>query len=200
MKFVGKNNLLGSRFLEIIYFVEETSLWIRRAGLTQPALCFSFPVHKLEKKKTQLFDYVAKYLTLLYDILCRRERFVGLKNIENLHSLQHDHMVNVLSSLQLSAQISALLAAYWQPTLWHGAPSCAFMPTVPTESMSHTINHVFKGKTLCQHTFQKCPIMQNSSTVVCLIVSRCAEAFFLILFFREKKSIPCDFAQSPFSR
>lgn len=26
MKFVGKNNLLGSRFLEIIYFVEETSL------------------------------------------------------------------------------------------------------------------------------------------------------------------------------
>lgn len=57
----------------------------------------------------------------------------------------------------------------------------------------------FKGKTLCHHTFQKCPIIQNIRTVACLNVSRCAEALFLIFSFREKMRIPCDFARSPFS-
>lgn len=34
----------------------------------------------------------------------------------------------------------------------------------------------FKGKTLCHHAFQKCPIIQNIRTVAWLIISRCAEA------------------------
>lgn len=191
MEFVGKSNLLGSRFLEIIYFAEKTSLWIRRAGLSQPALCFSFPVYKLEKK--YLVDYVAKYLILLDGVLCRRERFVGWKNIENLHitspwpCLYHagkaTFSMTRWSMFWAPSNFLPRSVLCWQPVdnslrgmvLHH---VCALIPIVPAESMSHATNSVFKGETLHHHTFQKCPIMKNSRTVACLIVSRCAEAFF----------------------
>lgn len=73
----GKN-LLGSRFLGIVSFIDKTCLRVRRAGFSQPSLCLSFP--ELELRKKTLVECFAKHLALL-DSMQKTVKFVDLKNL-----------------------------------------------------------------------------------------------------------------------
>ena len=119
-------NALCSRFLEIIDFIEMTCLWVRRTGLSQPALCFSFPAHKLEKKN--LVNFVAKYLAFLDAMLCRRQGFVGWKNIANLcidfssawlcsyHAGRAASGITIWSMFWAFSNFLPRSVLFWQPT------------------------------------------------------------------------------------
>lgn len=120
----------------------------------------------VQVRKKYLVGCMAKYLTLLDGILCKSERLVGWKNIENLHTdftsgwlyLYHagraasstTNMMNVLGFLQLRDKISVMLAVYWHPLsgtgclcLWFLKEACS-MQQVCFEEQNSLSPHIQK--------------------------------------------------------
>lgn len=158
------------------------------------------------RRKKPLVECFAKHLALL-DGMQRAVRYEDLKNLGiysscawlfPYHAGREASSTTIWSMFWASSNFLLKSEIHTQHTWWHSAPLCVHMPMLPRESIVCAKKSAFKGKTVCHHIFQDCPIIQNIITVAWLIISRHAEALFLIFSFRDKIGHFVWFCMEPF--